>query len=270
MTNIIYFSVCRYVPSILRGEYVNIGLAYHIPSEKRLNFIASKNIRRIKSFDDEIEVDVINAIFESLKYEFGSITLEKYDEYEDIDLSNPNLLTEKTSGYVNQIQFSEVKVYESQDDTEKAIKDLTDMFLYYDKKKSERINQDRVRALAVKIINSSSYKSSLERVERKEGFFEHPYDIKFNINGHEKYIKAFSFDYKHPRLIFKEIKAYLYELEHALNNGLIRLSDIKIVINNTDLESNYEKEITKNLPEELEVLTLEQFNTILNNTGITN
>lgn len=264
MTNIIYFVICRYVPSVLRGEKVNIGFVYHVPSLEQMDFIASKNIRRLKSFDDELEVDVINAIFESLKFEFGSDSLEQY-EYEDeaLDLSNPYLLNDKTSGYVNQIQFSEVNVFESQETLEKAIKDITDMILYFDKKKNERINQDRVRALAAKIVNSSSYKDTLTRFQRTNEFFGLPYDFKFNLNGKDKFIKAFSFEYKQTSAFFKEIKAYLYDLEHFVKEGLVSFSDVKIVINNTDLEAEHERIITRQLPKDLELITLEKFSSLI-------
>lgn len=268
MKNLIYFSICRYVPSIFRGESVNIGIAYHIPSLQMMDFIATRNIRRLKSFDDEVEIEMINAIFESLKYEFGESTLEyseiDYEEYEALDLTNEKLLEEMIQGYVNQIQFSEVKVFEAKEDISESIKDLFDMILYYDKKKSERISQDRVRALAARIVSGSSYKNSMYKVSKSKGFFDIPYDFTYEKNGVEKYIKAFSFDYKQPWRFYKEVKAYLFDLDHALKEGMIKdLSNVKIVINNTELEQEHEKEIAEQLPKEIELVTLSKFSNLL-------
>jgi hypothetical protein len=263
MTDIINFAICRYVPSILRGEQINIGLVYHSPSLKLMDFISSKNTKRIKSFDDEIESDVINAIFESLNYEFCSGKLEGSLMDNNIDLTQKNLLADLTKGYVNQIQFEHVRTFELKNNLKKEIEDLTDMYLYYDKMKNERMNQDRVRALTARIINSSSYKDSFSKVKKNKEFFEIPYDFKIQIQGANKYIKAFSFDYKNSSKFYKEMKSYLFDLSHAKEHFGIDVSDVKIVINNTNLEAEHEKEITNHLPNELELFTLEKFSSFI-------
>jgi len=265
MKNTVYFSICRYVPSLLRGETLNIGFAYHVPSTGHLDFFTSKNTARIRNFDDEIETDMISVIFDSLKYDFSSENLETHDEYSNGELISPNLLNNKIKNYVNQVQFSEVSVFELDESVDNIILDIADMYLYYDKKKNERINHDRVRALAKKIVAASTYKDSMSKTSNIETFFDVPYDFKFNLGGHQKYIKGFSFDYKQPNRFFKEIKAYLFDLEHEMQKGTVNLEDIKIVINNTDFDKEHEKIITDYLPGELELITLEKFSALINN-----
>ncbi|MBX0315493.1 DUF3037 domain-containing protein [Planococcus glaciei] len=264
MSEMIYFSICRYVPSVLRGEKVNIGFAYHIPSLNKIGFKRTKNIKRIKSFDDELEMDMIHAIFESLDYDFGEGSLIDYEEFENINLSDENLLNDRIKSYVNQIQFSQVKVFSAEAGIEQSLKDIADLFLYYDKKKNERINQDKVRALATKMVNNSMYKNSITKFNKRNDFYEVPYDFSFNINGQEKFVKAFSFDYTQVNRFYKEIKAYLYDLDHAVKNNDINLNSIQIVINDTNLEKDFEKTISKELPEEIDMKTLDEFSSILN------
>lgn len=263
MTNIINFAICRYVPSILRGEKINIGLVYHVPSMGVMDFVSSKNIRRIKSFDDEIEADVIKAIFESLNYEFSSFRLDGSLAESGLDITQKGLLNELIKGYVNQVQFEKVRMLEFNESLDAVVSDMIDMYLYYDKKKSERIDQNRVRALAARIVNSSPYKDSYTKVEKKKNFFDPPYDFKINIENDEKYIKAFSFDYLNPSKIFKEMKSYLYDLQHAKEQFGIDISDVKIVVNNTTFELEHEIQLKNNLPVELQLLTLERFSSFI-------
>jgi len=267
MSELIYFSICRYVPSVLRGEKVNIGFAYHIPSLCKIGFKKTKNTKRIKSFDDELELDMIHAIFESLKYDFGEGSLMDIEEFEDIDLSYEGLLNNRIKSYVNQIQFSEVKVFNADVNVDESLKEIADLFLYFDKKKSERIDQKKVMTLATKIVSSSRYKNSINRSNKNnkiKEFYEVPYDFSFDINGQKKYIKALSFDYKQVNRFYKEIKAYLYDLEYAVKNDNIDLENIQIVINDTDFEKEFEKVISEKLPRNLELKTLEEFSSILN------
>lgn len=260
----IFFSICRYVPSLLRGEKLNIGFAYHIPSTGQLGFFASKNIKRILSFDDEIDIEVVNAIYESLNYDFSAENLDNYNDFQVLGLKDTSLLENKIYNYVNQIQFSEISVHEDEETIDKTLLDLADMYLYYDKPKDKRMNHQRVQSLARKIVNDSIYKESLSKTINNDEFLDNPYDFKIERNGRIEYIKGFSFDYLQPNRFFKEMKSYLYDLEKKIAVGDIRATDIKVVINNTDLEKEHEQVIQKYLPKDLELFTLAKFSEYLN------
>lgn len=263
MKNTVFFAICKYVPSLLRGEKLNIGFAYHIPNNGEIGFFSSKNTRRIISFDDEIDAEIINYLFESLKYDFSSETFENYDNYDDKKLKNPDLLHSKIANYVNQIQFDDVSVYESNDSIQSILNDISDMHLYYDKSKAERITSDRVISLARKMVKSSIYKDTLEKSEHKDVFYAPPFDFKIIMDGQTKYIKGFSFDYKQTSRFFKEIKSYLFDLNNEISKGRINLKDIKIVINNTEFDNDHEKIIKEYLPDGLDLITLEKFGNII-------
>ncbi|MDY0394918.1 DUF3037 domain-containing protein [Virgibacillus halophilus] len=78
----IYFAVCSYIPDILRGESINVGILVHVPDNKFVQFYKTKNLSRIRSFDDEVELDVLKALLESIAYQFNN---NRASELEGID-----------------------------------------------------------------------------------------------------------------------------------------------------------------------------------------
>lgn len=263
MKNTIFFAVCRYVPSLLRGETLNIGFVYHVPTLEKLGFYESRNTRRLRSFDDELDIDTINMIFESLRYDFN----DSPDIYEngdlEMNLSNHLVLKHKLYNYVNQVQFGEISVMEFEDTLNSVLTDIADMYLYYDKPKNSRINHERVKSLAKKIIKASDLNSTLTLVSNEDPFYNKPYDFKIWIDDKPIYVKGFSFDYLQQSRFYKEIKSYLYDLQHAIKSEGLNVSEVKIVINNTTLEKEHEKVIQNILPENLEYLTLEKFSSFV-------
>lgn len=264
MKKTIFFSICRYIPSLLRGEKLNIGFAYHIPSTGEMGFFASKNIKRILAFDDEIDAEMVNAIYQSLSYDFSTDNLDDSDDNKILGISDTSLLEKKVYNYVNQIQFGEISVHEDEESADKTLLDIADMYLYFDKPKGKRMDHLRVQALARKIVKASIYKDSLSKSENSDVFYDNPYDFKIERNGNVEYIKGFSFDYQHPNRFYKEMKSYLYDLEKLVSTDSIKTADIKIVINNTDLEKEHEQIIQQYLPEDLRLLTLNKFIEYLN------
>jgi hypothetical protein len=257
-TKIIHYSVCRYVPDILRDEFINVGVLTHVPEEEWCHFYRTKNLTRIKNFDDEVELDVISVLLESLEYQFNS-NIFSSPEHEGI--GNHDFLSKEISNFVNQIQFSEIRTLTSED-LQEDIQDLCDMYLYYDKKKSERINKDRVRRLVSKMFSTSRLRSFVDRTpDLFNNFKQRPFDFSIKVNNHETYIKALSFDYKQSNKFYNEIKAFLYDLEYFRN---MNINDIKVVINNTEFEKDFEKLALKILKEKTDVYTLSEFSEYIN------
>lgn len=103
------------------------------------------------------------------------------------------VLNSKINHYVNQIQFSDIRILETED-LENDLNDLYDTYLYYDKKKPNRINHNRVRALASKIVASSVFKNSVKKCQNKSTFYDSAYDFSIELGREESYVKAFSLD----------------------------------------------------------------------------
>lgn len=249
----IYFTVCRYIPDILRGESINVGVLVHVPDNKSIEFYKTRNLSRIRNFDDEVEIDVLKALLESIDYQFNN---NRSSEFQGID--KKDFLEKELVYFINQIQFSEVRVLNSDNGSLKEhIDDLIDMYLYYDKKKTDRISADRVRSLASKMVSSSYLKNKIDRKPSvKNNLNQKPFDFSLELNGKTTFFKAISFDYKRTNKFFNEIKSLMYDLSYIKDVNNV---DIKVIINNTDRNEEYEKIAYNLLREQVDVFTLEEF-----------
>jgi hypothetical protein len=247
----------------MRGEAINVGVLVHVPEEKFCHFYKTKNLTRIKNFDDELEIDVIKVLLESLEYQFNTNTIHSPDlkglEYDDF-------LEKETSYYVNQFQFSNIKTFSS-DDLSEDIEDLCNIYLYYDKKKSERIDKYKVKSLVSKIITSSKLKPYVDRNPKlKNNFQQQAFDFSLKLNNHETLIKALSLDYRRHNKMLNEIKSFLYDLLYFKYSSSLDTSDIKVVVNNTQFEKKYERIAVEELKKFIEVYTLEEFSKFIDKT----
>lgn len=252
----IFYTICRYIPDILRGESINVGIVTHMPEVKKVSFHKTKNLSRVRNFDDEIGLDVLKALLESVNYQFNT----KYLLENEKNLENEDLLKQETSYFINQIQFGDIQVLKSENVSE-DIEDLKDMYLYYDKKKSDRIDPQRVRTLASKIVKQSEWRKNVDRNPRKTNTFDQEmFDLSIDMNGNTTYVKAITFDYKDKNKFYNEVKGLLYDLDYFLNN---EETNIKVVINNTNLEEEYEKLAYNLLKDKVDIYTLEEFDNYL-------
>jgi hypothetical protein len=255
---VIYYTVCRYVPDILRDEFINVGVLAHIPEERWCEFYKTKNLKRIRNFDDEVELDVISVLLESLEYQFNTNSISDADL---VDIDKDYFLQNEIKYYVNQIQFSEIRSLASYN-VEDDLKDLYDMYLYYDKQKSDRINTDRVRRLVSKMFTNSAFKSEVNRKPSAQNLFrQHPFDFSVKLKGEETFIKVFSFDYKKYNHLFNEVKSFLYDVNHFKQ---MNINNIKVVVNNTEFDKEFEQIALSRLKEEIEVYTLQEFADYIN------
>lgn len=232
---------------------MNVGILTHIPENSRINFYKTKNIARIRNFDDEVETDILKALLESISYQFN---MNRSKELKG--LNKNNFLKNELVFFINQIQFSEIRVLKSSSqELEGDILDLKDMYLYYDKKKSQRINANRVKSLASKMVYQSSFKNSLNRHPAYiNDFNQQPIDFSLKMGKKTELYKTISFEYKNTNRFFNEIKNITYDLNYFLKN---ESKKINIIINNTDINKDYEKIAYNHLSKITNVYTLEEF-----------
>ncbi|MEI2390544.1 hypothetical protein V8V55_12095, partial [Priestia megaterium] len=79
--------------------------------------------------------------------------------------------------------------------------------------------------------------------------------------GEENLIKVLSIDYKKYNHLFNEVKSFLYEVNYFKK---LDTPNIKVVINNTEFDKKFEQLALKQLVEETEVFTLQQFADYIN------
>ncbi|EKN67517.1 DUF3037 domain-containing protein [Schinkia azotoformans] len=255
----IFYTICRYVPDIIRGEFINVGVLTFIPELGKSNFQKTRNLTRVINFDDELEMDVLKALLESLEIQFNN-------RFQPIlgKPPTPDYLKNELVYFVNQIQFSEIRALNSST-VEEDIKDLHDMYLYYDQKKSNRINADRVKRLVSKLFTLNELKDVDRRPNEQNVFKQHPFDFSVSLKGETLLIKALSFDYTNYNRLYTEIKSFLFDLSYFKEMGY---ENIKVVINNTSIENDSEKLAYDLLSKEVDVYTVQQFAELLNGAEI--
>lgn len=228
----LYFSVLEYMPSIIRGEKINVGIVFHIPSESKVKFVKTSNMQRVKAFDDD-NINFYKFVIEQISAQFtfptiGNVTLEPKDySREYLNISENNFLLEKTKYYNNKFQFKPVEhVKITTNEIEDYETDLIRTYLYYDRPKSERITTAEVKKLLGKQIKISNSDDVKKDPDVKDDFgLTKIFDYK--IDG--VYVLTIGFDYKQEAQLAKELKRRLYDLsklELPINNLKIVVDDL--------------------------------------------
>lgn len=262
----LYFSVLEYMPSVVRGEKINVGIVFHIPSKLTVKFVKTTNIQRVKAFDDEY-IDFYRFVIEQISDQFTfpktkNLLLEPQDyEQEYFNISENNFLLYKTKYYNNQFQFKPVEhVKIPEDEIEEYERDYKKTYLYYDRPKSERITTAEMKKLLGKQIRALHSDDVKKDPDVMDDFgLTKVFDYK--IGG--VYVLTIGFEYKQEAQLAKELKRRLYDLSKLGSD----ITDIKIVVD--DLASNspvYKKfkkdieNITKEKGLNIEIVKVSEFN----------
>ena len=237
----LYFSVLEYMPSIIRGENINVGIVFHIPSKSTVKFVKTTNLQRVRAFDDEY-IDFYKFVIEQISDQFTfpkikSLMLEPQDyRKEYLNISENNFLLDKTKYYNNQFQFKPVEhVKIPENEIEDYERDYQRTYLYYDRPKSERITTAEVKKLLgkqIRVLNSNNVKKDPDVMDD----FGLTKIFDYKIDG--VYILTIGFDYKQEAQLAKELKRRLYDLSKLDSD----FTAIKIVVDDLASESPvYEK-----------------------------
>ena len=136
MKRIVKYALMQYVPNYERDERINIAVILHSKSDKYMSMKLIENWKRLKEFDDEIDIDFMKSYLKTLKEQF------KYNELniDNIDITDDLLLEKMTQYYINQFTFkiSEAAIESS---CEQFLEKLKNNYLYFDMDKKKRISK---------------------------------------------------------------------------------------------------------------------------------
>ncbi|MBL0388563.1 DUF3037 domain-containing protein [Tumebacillus sp. ITR2] len=236
------FTILRYVPNIEREEFVNMGVLLHCPEQKFLRLKTTDTLTRIRAFDDELDIEMFKMILSGISEEFDKSSFK--EQY----LSNTMLISEITSHYVNQLQFSDIRTLLVPDTSDFALEEELDLifktFVYYEVSKSTRVTDKQVQSLMSRTFKDHKIISYLNKKPTVKGSYEEV-EFDYGLNDME-YIKALSFDYspkqasRAPELarnwafIFREIKEKT-QLEKQTNPEFITVIHVSDKIKNKHL-----------------------------------
>ena len=63
------YAVLKYVPNLERNERINIAVVLHFPESEQLEMTIINNWRRVKSFDDEADIQFLKKYVDKRKRE---------------------------------------------------------------------------------------------------------------------------------------------------------------------------------------------------------
>lgn len=249
----LYYSVLKYIPSAVRMETINVGIAVHYPTELYSHFFKTKNMRRVAAFDDEYNKSFFSMVMESLEYDLdydqdkatGTLKLDFPDESDEgrfNDIADPNFLLEKVSYLTNEFRFSSVQMIDVSDENWKStVEDLKSTFLYYDKPKNKRISKGKVHSLLSKQVRSYNFPKA--KIESNPKL---PNDLggmdKYDFKIDKTLLRSMSFDYKRKDSLTKELKVLLYDLNNIRPES--NISAVFLISN--ELEKPEDKKVYNN------------------------
>ncbi|MFK4567015.1 DUF3037 domain-containing protein [Enterococcus sp. UD-01] len=270
----LFYSVCQYIPSLIRQESINFGIVVHCPESEYSEFYRTKNFNRIKHFDDEFDIDYLNMMAESLDYTFSIDRLHE-DEFQDASLFNDirdsSFIDERTKFYANEFRFLPTQhLSTTQEELCQDIEELKQTFLYYDQPKGERISTQEVRKLLSKQYKIVKLNKYISKTTFKDFADEPVFDFCYN----DTVIKALSFDYVRGRDLIKQTKILSQDIID--NIEYLKGKMVQIVVDN-EVNTNEETivksinkfySISKKYNIDIEVVPLAEYSNMLISNGL--
>ncbi len=254
MKSRVKYAILKYVPNLERNERINIGVTLHYPEKKQLEMTTINNWKRVKSFDDEADIQFLKKYVDDLKEQFNVNLVNDFDGF---SLDNPLLLDELTKYFVNKFIF-EIHEIDTNETFGDLLKNLKNIYLYYEVGKDKRITENESKAYIEQHLleNNISYE--------KRG-------SKNSIQ--EQYGNNINFDYKidnnYYKLIFlteDNYTAYVGILKMWLANAIMLQKENKHLIFVIDdlLKNDRTESYKKMLSDYGDVITVQDFINIKN------
>ena len=201
MEKILKYSVLRYSPSTLSGERINLGILFSEESTGMHSFYYTKNLNRIKSFDDELDKT-------ALKELLIGISKEVEGEWNNTGFD----IQKFTKYYINDFKFDRIQAitYET---IEKIISELQKVYFRFDFEKNDRPSKNDDQKIIANLIKASG--KSLRKNQKVVGAFNE--DITYDIATDEYYVKIFDFEDKDLNRCINTAKLWAWNCDHENN-----------------------------------------------------
>lgn len=202
MKSRVKYAILKYVPNVERNEKINIAVTLHFPNTKQLEMTIINNWKRVKSFDDEADIQFLKKYVNDLREQF---TINLFNDFDGMSIDDPLLLDELTRYFVNKFVF-EIHEIDTEENFGELLRNLKKIYLYYEEGKDKRITEKESKAYIEQHLleNNISY-------ERR--------GIKNTIQ--EQYGNNINFDYKINNKYYKLI--FLTEDNYAGYVGILKM-----------------------------------------------
>ena len=136
------YAILKYVPNVERNEKINIAVTLHFPNTKQLEMTIINNWKRVKSFDDEADIQFLKKYVNDLREQF---TINLFNDFDGMSIDDPLLLDELTRYFVNKFVF-EIHEIDTEENFGELLRNLKKIYLYYEEGKDKRITEKESKA----------------------------------------------------------------------------------------------------------------------------
>ena len=178
------YAVLKYVPNLERNERINIAIVLHFPESEQIDMTIINNWKRVKSFDDEADIQFLKKYVDDLKEQF---TNNLFNDFDGMKLTDFMLLDELTKYFVNKFIF-EIHEINTDSNFGELLDYLKKLYLYYDINVNKRINEKESKAFIERHFLEKNI--AYERMGTKNAIQEqYGNNINFDYKINDKYYK---------------------------------------------------------------------------------
>lgn len=178
----VLFSVLSYYPSFITEESINVGLLFHDVSNDIRIFETTTNWNRLKSFDDEVNINYMKAVLDGIKAEVENETI--FNQNENFNMSN------YIKFYANELKFSEIAPTKT-DSLDDFMSETKRMFLRFDYEKKDRPDKNQQLRYVKELLKSSKVDYSCKNIIGK-----YNENVQFDYIIDDYAFKLFTFENK--------------------------------------------------------------------------
>lgn len=197
------YALMQYVPSFERDERINVAVILHSTSDNYLSIKLIENWKRLKEFDDEIDIDFMKNYLKTFKEQFSYNPLN----INEIDIDDEMLVEKMTQYYINQFVFkiSEISIEST---CEQFLEKLKNNYLYFDIDKKKRVSKKESIEFFSEILRGKNIQYEL--IGGKNSLIGN-YNEKINVDMkiQDKYYKIINFNDSNISTYIPTIKMWM-------------------------------------------------------------
>ncbi|AQS18306.1 DUF3037 domain-containing protein [Clostridium beijerinckii] len=209
MFDIDYSILCHY-PSLVSKDCITLAVLLFNRDTKETTLISTKNWNRVRSFNDDLDIDLIKLQLEGIK-----------DEIVDIAKSPKFSLEKYTKFYVNDLKFTEI-ISTKADNFEEFVKECSRQYLISDFSKSERPSKDEQLFFIKKYLKNGNIECEPNIIK---GYFNENICFDFVIEDYA--FKLFRFEGRKETRLIRTVKDWAYDAIKLKNKyKIVFITDI--------------------------------------------
>ena len=218
----IQFAVLSYYPSIISNENINVGILFFVEETKQKAFYTTQNLRRLSSFDDELDIDFMKSYLLGIKEDW---------EESLFGTGRNSSVSDFIYNYGNELRFNKPLQAKVQN-AEQFIDETKKMYLRFDFNQNERPTEEKIKQYMRKLLKQNAIDFSISSISG--GFDENVnYDFIANGYGFKSFVIDENSDVRRNYMIYK---GWAYT---ALKNKAKDLNTVFVIDSDRD-DTNYQ------------------------------